>query len=112
MCCLSEPGYHEFMEALTHKHGTIARLWIGPHLVVVLAESKYVEVSKFALATRTKKKHSVTLNYGVTLRLNCVLEFNCCPGLWGYKWSPIFCSLDDGVAYEEFKLRILHRCRR
>jgi cell division septation protein DedD len=50
MCCLSEPGYHEFVEALTQKHGTIARLWTGPYLTVVLAETKYVEVSKLTLA--------------------------------------------------------------
>ena len=49
-CCLSEPGYHGFLEDLTHKHGTIARLWVGPQLTVVLAEAKYVEVSKLALA--------------------------------------------------------------
>jgi len=38
------------MEALIHKLGTIVRLWIGPHLVVVVAETKYVEVSNLALA--------------------------------------------------------------
>ena len=47
---LSEPGYHEYMETLTHRHGTIARLWIGPHLTVFLGETKYVEVSMMALA--------------------------------------------------------------
>ena len=50
LCCLSEPGYHEYMEALTHKHGTIARVWIGSHLVVVVTGTKYVEVSNLALA--------------------------------------------------------------
>jgi len=48
--CLSQPGYHEYIEALTHKHGTIARIWIGSHLTVFLAEAKYVEVSEVASA--------------------------------------------------------------
>ena len=50
LCCLSEPGYHEFLQTLTHKDRTIARLWIGPRLTVFLAEANYVEVSKVALA--------------------------------------------------------------
>ena len=50
LCCLSDPEYHEFMEEFVHKYGTIARLWIGPYLSVVLTEAKYVEVSKVALA--------------------------------------------------------------
>ena len=50
LCCLSAPGNHAYIEALIHKHGTIARMWVGPHLVVVLAETKYVEVSNLALA--------------------------------------------------------------
>jgi hypothetical protein len=50
LCCLSDPEYHEFMEGFVHKYGTIARLWIGPYLCVVLTEAKYVEVSKVALA--------------------------------------------------------------
>ena len=50
LCCLSETGMHAYMEALIHKHGTIVRLWVGPHLGVVLAETKYVEVSNLALA--------------------------------------------------------------
>jgi hypothetical protein len=32
------------------KYGTIARLWIGPYLGVILTEAKYVEVSKAVLA--------------------------------------------------------------
>ena len=50
MCCLSEPEYHAYVEALTHKHGTIVRVWNGSHLSVVVAEAKYVEVSNLALA--------------------------------------------------------------
>jgi len=50
LCCLYETGYHEFMEKFTHTYGTIVRLWIGPHLVVVLTETKYVEVSTVASA--------------------------------------------------------------
>jgi len=42
---LSEPGYHEFVEGFVHKYGSIARLWFGPYLNVVLTEAKYVEVS-------------------------------------------------------------------
>jgi len=42
------------MEALIQKHGTIARLWIGPHLSVVLAETKYVEVSKRGVSSLNK----------------------------------------------------------
>ena len=49
LCCLSEPGYHEFVQAFINKHGTIARLWIGPYLCIFLSEAKYVEVSKLAL---------------------------------------------------------------
>jgi len=48
--CLSEPGHHAYVEALTHKHGTIVRLWTGSHLSVVVTEAKYVEVSNLALA--------------------------------------------------------------
>jgi hypothetical protein len=50
LCCLSEIGYHLFVEEFLHKYGTIARLWIGPYLAVFLTEAKYVEVSKVALA--------------------------------------------------------------
>jgi hypothetical protein len=51
MFCLSEPGYHDYMEILTHKYGSIARFWNGPYLGVILTEAKYVEVSKVALGT-------------------------------------------------------------
>jgi hypothetical protein len=50
LCCLSEPGNVEFVLDIPNTYGTIARVWIGPHLAVVLAEAKYVEVSKVALA--------------------------------------------------------------
>ena len=50
LCCLLETGYHAYIEGLIHKHGDIARMWIGPRLVVVVAETKYVEVSNLALA--------------------------------------------------------------
>jgi hypothetical protein len=49
LCSLSDPDYHEFAEGFVHKYGTIARLWIGPYLVVFLTEAN-VEVSKVALA--------------------------------------------------------------
>jgi hypothetical protein len=48
--CLSEPGYHDSVEGIIQKYGTIARVWLGPYLFVGLAEAKYVEVSKLALA--------------------------------------------------------------
>jgi len=32
------------------KYGPIARLWTGPYLVVLLTETKYVEVSDLASA--------------------------------------------------------------
>jgi hypothetical protein len=35
---------------LPNKYGTITRVWVGPYLAIVLAEAKYVEVSKVALA--------------------------------------------------------------
>jgi len=38
------------MEELTHKYGTIGRVWVGPYLTVFVAEAKYVEVSNLALA--------------------------------------------------------------
>jgi hypothetical protein len=47
--CLSEAGYHAYMEGIMHKYGPIARFWIGPYLGVFLAEAKYVEVSEVAL---------------------------------------------------------------
>jgi len=34
---------------LSNTYGTIARVWFGPYLSVVLTEAKYVEVSKVAL---------------------------------------------------------------
>jgi len=49
-CCISSPGHVEFLLDLPNTYGTIARVWIGPYLVVVLTEAKYVEVSKVALA--------------------------------------------------------------
>ena len=48
--CLSEPGYHDYVEELMHKYGTIVRVWAGSYLLVGLAEAKYVEVSEVALA--------------------------------------------------------------
>jgi len=48
--CLSEPGFHDYLEGNMRKYGSIARVWVGPYLLVGLAETKYVEVSKVALA--------------------------------------------------------------
>jgi hypothetical protein len=45
--CLSEPGYHDYLEALMQKYGSIARVWIGPLLVVAVADAKCVEVSNW-----------------------------------------------------------------
>jgi hypothetical protein len=45
-----ETGIHEFMETLTHRYGTIVRVWIGPYLAVALSETEYVEVSEVELA--------------------------------------------------------------
>ena len=50
MFCLSVLGLHDLVETLTNKYGTIATLWIGSYLCVVLTEAKYVEVSMVALA--------------------------------------------------------------
>ena len=50
LCCLSEPGNAEFCVELVNTYGTISRVWIGPHLSVILAEAKYVEVSELTLA--------------------------------------------------------------
>ena len=50
MYCLYEPGYHDFVEGIVHKYGSIARVWVGPCLIVALSDAKYVEVSKLALA--------------------------------------------------------------
>ena len=50
LCCPSVPGNTEFMRELINTYGTIARVWIGPHLGVLLAEAKYVEVSELTLA--------------------------------------------------------------
>ena len=47
---LSEPGYHDYVEGVINKYGSIAKVWVGPYLVVGLAEAKYVEVSKVTLA--------------------------------------------------------------
>ena len=47
--CLSEPGFHDYLEGNMRKYGSIARVWIGSYLIVGLAEAKYVEVSKVAL---------------------------------------------------------------
>jgi hypothetical protein len=58
LCCLSEPGYHEYLKALIEKHGTIARLWVGPYLGVFLTEAKYLEVSKlFYISEQSKIDH-------------------------------------------------------
>ena len=48
--CLSEPGYVDFANGLIDKYGPIVRIWFGPYLAVLLTETKYVEVSKLALA--------------------------------------------------------------
>jgi len=48
--CLSEPGYHDYLEAIVHKYRPIARVWIGSYLAVGLAEAKCMEVSEEALA--------------------------------------------------------------
>jgi len=50
LCCLYETGNIEFLKELPNTYGTIARLWIGPYLAVVLTEAKCVEVSKVELA--------------------------------------------------------------
>ena len=50
LCCLSEPGYVDFVLGLIRKYGTIARVWVGPSLAVVLTDAKYLEVSKLALS--------------------------------------------------------------
>jgi hypothetical protein len=50
LCCLSEPGYVDFLVEYIQKYGTIARLWIGPYVGVMLTEAKYVEVSEVPLA--------------------------------------------------------------
>jgi len=50
MCCLYEPGYHDFVEGIVHKYGSITRVWVGPILIVALSDAKFVEVSKLALA--------------------------------------------------------------
>jgi hypothetical protein len=56
LCCLSEPGYVDYFEGKILKYGSIARLWIGPYLAVILTDAKYVEVRKLALAIKKKKK--------------------------------------------------------
>jgi len=48
--CLSELGYHVYLKGWMHKYGTIAKVWIGPLLLVGLADAKYVEVSEVTLA--------------------------------------------------------------
>ena len=48
--CLSEPGYFDNLLDFLHKYGTIARIWVGPYLAVILTEAKYVEVSEVPLA--------------------------------------------------------------
>jgi hypothetical protein len=77
MCCLSEPGYHHYLEGVMHKYGTIMRVWVGPHLFVALTEPKYVEVSKLALALWTKQKRQSYIelhcNRSVALRFKMQL---------------------------------------
>ena len=77
--CLSELGYHVYLKGWMHKYGTIAKVWIGPLLLVGLADAKYVEVSEVTLALWTKQKRKscikVRCNPSVALRLKC----NCCP---------------------------------
>jgi hypothetical protein len=48
--CLSEPGYVDCLGGILQKYGTITRVWVGPHLGVILTEPKYLEVSKLALS--------------------------------------------------------------
>ena len=87
LCCMSEPGYHAYVEELTHKHGTIAGLWISPHLTLVVAEAMYVEVSNLALAVWTKQHRQFNiLSYGVTVRSQFVWKCNCLPLTKSYKW--------------------------
>ena len=50
LCCLSESGYVDFLEGIVLKYGSIARVWVGPYLGVILTDASYVEVSKLALA--------------------------------------------------------------
>jgi len=50
LCCLSETGNIKFLRELINTYGSIARMWIGPYLAVVLTEAKYLEVSKVSLA--------------------------------------------------------------
>ena len=59
MCCLSEPGYVDFLLEFVHKYGTIARFCIGPYLVVMLTEAKYAEVSEVALALWTEQQNKL-----------------------------------------------------
>ena len=49
VCCLSEPGYVDCTFEFMRKYENIWRIWIGPYLLVVLTEAKYVEVSKLSL---------------------------------------------------------------
>jgi len=86
LCCLSEPGNVEFWQELINTYGTISRVWIGPNLAVFLAEAKYVEVSKLALALWTKQQwKNIILNCDVTRHWQWVSKWNCCIGPSGYK---------------------------
>jgi hypothetical protein len=44
------------VKGIINKYGSIVRVWVGPLLIVGLADAKYVEVSKVALALRIKQK--------------------------------------------------------
>jgi hypothetical protein len=65
--CLSEPGYHEYVKALVDKHGTIARVWVGPYLAVFLTEPKYLEVSKLFYVSEQSKTNQIF--YFITVKL-------------------------------------------
>jgi len=40
---------------LTRTYGPIARVWVGPVLGVVLADPKYIEVSRFNTALQMER---------------------------------------------------------
>lgn len=50
---------------LTGTHGPIARVWVGPVLVVLLADPKYIEVSQSTLRYVTGTDQSA-LEGGIT----------------------------------------------
>jgi hypothetical protein len=82
MFCLSEPGYHDHVEGLLNKYGSIVRMWAGPYLFIGVAEANYVEVSKHF---EQRKNDKVTFNCGVTVRLHCAVNCNFCASSKGFK---------------------------